>query len=230
MRKDIVITNQNIYNFVEEKAARLSSQLYRTIKKSPKDRGYFAMIVGSSCSGKSLVLIKLSELLSTKSKSQNFIFCQPLVDRQDILKDTIRSRTKESITATSFSTKAEIENIFHDYDIIAVDEVQLIPHGLQSFFLRELHLFLDRGGFFVCAGLDYNSLGGEFIFPALLKTRAHRVHHLQSLCSMCGKPADRFDQRLVNGKPANVNMPDFAGPTDTITYEPRCSDCLIIQK
>ncbi len=231
MPMEIVAQNQNIYAFVEEKATTLSDLLLQKINKPARDRGYFFFIVGSSCSGKSLTLIKLHHLLaSPKLAPKHSVFCQPLVDRKDLLKDHIRSRTRETIPAVSFSTKPEIEKIFHDYDLVIVDEVQLTPYHLQSFFLRELHLFLDRGGIFICAGLDYNSLGGEFVFSALLKTRAHKVHHLHSLCSMCGKPADRFDQRLINGIPASVDMPDFAGPTDSITYEPRCSDCLIIKK
>ncbi|KKT44027.1 MAG: Thymidine kinase [Microgenomates group bacterium GW2011_GWC1_44_37] len=231
MQSSTSLSGQSLYSFVENKATLLSSLLYKKIKKSPIEHSHFSIIVGSSCSGKSLTLIKLYWSLNKKPpENKQVIFCQPMVDRRDVVKDYIRSRTKEGIPAISFSSKSQIEKIFHDYDVVIVDEIQLTPHDLQSYFLKELHLFLDRGGFFVCAGLDYNSLGGEFIFPALLKTRAHKIHHLYSLCSMCGKPADRFDQRLINGIPANVNMPDFVGPTDSITYEPRCSDCLIVKK
>ena len=222
---------QNIYSFVEEQAIALSTLLYQKINEGHHNQGHFSLIVGSSCSGKSLTLIKLRQLSSQdSSKNTQIIFCQPLVDRRDVVKDFIRSRAGEGIPAVSFNSKDQVESIFHDYDVVIVDEIQLTPPEIQSFFLKELHLFLDRGGFLICAGLDYNSLGGEFIFSALLKTRAHKVHHLHSLCSMCGKPADRFDQRLLNGIPANMNMPEFAGPTDSITYEPRCSDCLIIKK
>lgn len=231
MQIDNTTSNENLYSFVEEKATRLSTSLHHKIKKTPRDQGHLSMIVGSSCSGKSLSLIRLNHLLNDKKIENKYtVFCQPQVERKDIVKNTIRSRTKESIPAVSFSTKSEIEKIFHDYDVVIVDEVQLTPHDLQSTFLKELHLFIDRGGFLICAGLDYNSLGGEFVFSALLKSRAHRVHHLYSLCSMCGKPADRFDQRLINGIPGDDSLPDFLGPTDTITYEPRCSDCLIIKK
>ena len=221
----------HLYAFVEEKADQVTNWLYRKIKKGPLGHGHFSMIVGNSCFGKSLVLIKLQELLKESGGIEKpYVFCQPLVDRNDLITGVIRSRNNKRMEAVSFDTKEKIEQIFHDHDIVVVDEIQLTPHDLQSFFLKELHLFLDRGGLFIAAGLDYNSLGGEFIFSALPKTRAHKTHHLQSLCNMCGKPADRFDQHLINGIPANVNMPDFVGPTDYITYEPSCSDCLIVEK
>ncbi len=210
---------------------KLATKLCRRIKMVPREHGYVWMVVGSSCSGKSLTIIRLKKLLMESERMVGpYVFCQPKVDRADLIDGVIRSRNKERIDAVSFSSKPEIEKVFHDNDVVVVDEIQLVSPLLQSFFLKELGLFVERGGIFVGVGLDFNSLGGEFIFSALLKSRSDKVHHLYSLCSMCGKPADRFDQRLINGIPARVDMPDFVGPTDSVTYEPRCADCLIIKK
>jgi thymidine kinase len=218
-----------IYSFVGKNVEKTSDEIYQTIQTSPLDQGFITVVFGPCCSGKSQVAINLFQSLSQKTK-RSPILTQPSADRTDTPENTVFSRSGITIDATSFHTKQDIERIFHDHDIVIMDEIQFIPAELQSSLLREIKLFNDRGGIFIGMGLEYNSQAAEFVLPALLKHRAKYVYNLIALCNMCGQRAKHFNQRLINGTPASVDTPDLLQPSDIVTYEPRCSDCLVIKR
>jgi thymidine kinase len=188
-------------------------------------------VVGPVKSGKSVVAIELNEIVEEKGiKNRNLAFAQPSVDRPDVPKNKIFSRVGKELKATSFGSKSDIEKIFHENEVVVIDEVQFTPADLQSYLLSEITLFLDRGGIFVGLGLDYTSQGGEFVFAALLKSRAEKVYKLQSLCQMCGRMADKYCQRLIDGVPAGLDTPALLSPSINVTYEPRCDECFVVKK
>jgi len=223
---------KGIYSFVLENCHKIASEIFKTIGKAPLDKGGIFFIEGPVKSGKSLVAMDLDKLFRKEKNLLNrkFIFCQPLVDRTDVPKDKIFSRAGATMKALSFKNKETIEQIFHDYDVVVIDEVQFVPSGLQSYLLQEIILFVERGGWFVGLGLHYTSQKGEFIFPSLLISRAAKSFKMSALCQMCGSKTDKYDQRLINGIPATIDEPELLEPSAAVTYEPRCEQCLVVKK
>ena len=221
-----------IYSFVLENCHKIASEIFKTIGKTPLDKGGIFFIEGPVKSGKSLAAMDLNKLFRKEKNLRNrkFIFCQPLVDRTDVPRDKIFSRAGTTMKAFSFESKEAIEQIFHDYDVVVMDEVQFIPNELQSYVLQEIMLFVERGGWFVGLGLHYTSQKGEFIFPSLLISRAKKSFKMSALCQMCGSKTDKYDQRLINGVPATIEEPELLEPSAMVTYEPRCEQCLVVKK
>lgn len=219
-----------IYDVVNKKADETISLLKELIEASPLDKGAIYMVVGPERGGKSMVAIGLKGWVFESVSKRKWAFSQPKVDREDVPDGVIFSRTGQEISAVSFKSKYEIETLFHDNDVVVMDEVQFVPAEIQSYLLSEIMKFVDRGGIFIGIGLDYTSQGGEFIFSALLKSRAEKVFKHFALCQMCGRKADRFCQRLINGIPAGIDTPALLGPSDNVTYEPRCEECFVVKK
>lgn len=219
-----------IYDVVHRKAEETISLIKNAIEITPLDKGAIYMVVGPERGGKSMVAIGLNKWLSENTASRKWAFSQPRVDREDVPNGIIFSRTGEEMPAVSFGNKHEVEVLFHDNDVVVMDEVQFVPADLQSYLLSEIMKFVDRGGIFVGIGLDYTSQEGEFIFSALLKHRAQKIFKHFALCQMCGGKADRFCQRLINGIPAGIDTPALLGPSDNVSYEPRCEECFVVKK
>lgn len=221
-----------IYSFVLENCHKIASETFKTIGKAPLDKGGIFFIEGPVKSGKSLVAMDLDKLFRKEKNLLNrkFIFCQPLVDRTDVPRGKIFSRAGTTMKALSFKNKEAIEQIFHDYDVVVMDEVQFVPSGLQSYLLQEIMMFIERGGWFIGLGLHYTSQKGEFIFPTLLISRAEKSFRMPALCQMCGSKTDKYNQRLINGIPATIEEPELLEPSSVVTYEPRCEQCLVVKK
>lgn len=217
-----------LYSYVVDKANNIVDKLVNKIKKSALDEGKLIFISGPMNSGKSIIACRLIEQLKEKVTNRLSVNAQPGVDRSDILPGEIFSRFGITCPAQSFSTKQEIESIFHKNDVVIVDEIQFTPYELQSFFLKEAEQFVERGGWFVAIGLRYTALQGEFIFPALIYERADEKFLLNATCQMCGRRRATRNQRLINGKAALYKDEDLVNPTTQVSYEPRCQECLII--
>lgn len=220
-----------IYASILSGAKTSAVEIYDNILNSHLDKGKILTVFGPERSGKSIVAIELHSLFAKKSiKNRRVIFAQPSVDRPDIPQNKIFSRIGEEIVATSFESKADIEKLFHENEIVVIDEAHFTPANLQSYLLYEIMLFIERGGIFVGLGLYYTSQGGEFIFSALLKSRSEKVFWLSSLCQMCGRKADKYVQRLIDGFPASLDTPALLSPSEDVTYEPRCDECFVVKK
>lgn len=220
-----------IYASISQMARSTAEEIYSNITKTPLDKGKILMVVGPERSGKSVVAIDLHEMFETKGlKNRNWIFAQPAVDRPDIPKNKIFSRVGKEIVATSYGSKSDIEKLFHENEVVVIDEIHFTPADLQSYLLSEITLFVERGGILIGIGLHYTSQGGEFIFSALLKSRAEKVYKLSSLCQMCGRKAERYSQRLIDGVPASLDTPALLSPSANVTYEPRCDECFVVKK
>jgi thymidine kinase len=223
---------EGIYAGVSQRSEAVAKELYRMIYDAPLDDGKIFMVVGPERSGKSVVAINLDILVDDQGLigGRRIAFAQPLVDRLDVPRNKIFSRIGKEIVARSFGTKTDIESLFHENEVVVVDEIHFIPADLQSYFLQEAMLFVERGGILVGLGLDYTSQGGEFVFTALLKSRAKKIFRLSSLCQMCGGKADKYCQRLIDGVPASIDTPALLSPSLDVTYEPRCDNCFVIKR
>jgi len=220
-----------IYAFVLKNAQNTSDDIINLIANSSLDDGGMLFVHGPERSGKSIVAINLfNKLPNTKLNGRKVFFCQPLVNRSDVPNEKIMSRSGISMPVFSFANKSDIEKLFHDNDIVIIDEIQFTPAELQSFLIREMKIFVERGGWVVTIGLLYNSQGAEFIISALLSERANKTYNLYSMCQMCGRKAYRYCQRLIDNKIANIDEPELLPPSSVVSYEPRCKDCFVVKR
>jgi thymidine kinase len=222
---------EGIYASISQEAMAVAQDIFKIIESTPLDKGKLMMIIGPERSGKSAVAINLSKIfLANGTKNRKWVFSQPAVDRPDVPKDKIFSRVGSEIVASSFESRSDIERLFYDNEIVIMDEIHFTPAELQSYLLYELMLFIERGGIFVGIGLHNTSQGGEFIFSALLKSRADKIFQVSAVCQMCGRKASKYSQRLIDGVPAGLEVPTLLSPSFKVTYEPRCDDCFVVKK
>ena len=221
-----------IYGFVIDNANKTASSIEKIVNNSRLDAGGIIIIHGPERSGKSIVICELLERIDkdkNRIKHRKIGAYVPSVDRDDIMKGWVFSRSGKKCKVGELGNKKEIEKMFNENDVVIVDDFQFIPYELQSFFVRELGMFVNRGGWFVGVGLLYNSQRGEFLISGLLLERAYREFNLCSLCQMCGAKAYKYCQRLINGKVAGINEPEILPPSTAVSYEPRCDNCHIIK-
>ncbi len=220
-----------IYAFVLKNAKNTADEITDMIAGSPIDEGGIIFIYGPERSGKSIVAIYLNEnLKKQKIGNRKAYFSQPLLDRADVPKDKILSRSGLSLHITSFSNKSDIEKMFHENDVIFIDEIQFTPANLQSYLMYEIKLFIERGGWLIAMGLLYTSQGGEFILSDLLTFKANKTYNLYATCQMCGRKAYKYSQRLIDGKAATIDEPELLPPSSVVSYEPRCEDCFVVKR
>lgn len=218
--------DKNLYGYVDEGARTTASEISSLIDHAEPDQGGIILVLGPQSSGKSLVGMYLMECCH--DHRHTVIAAQPKVDRPDVPEGKLFSRAGFEVPAISFQTKQDIERLFHNYDVVIIDEVQFTPAILQSFLIKEMKLFRDRGGWAIVLGLLYTSLKTEFLITSVLKEEALQVFTLISTCQMCGRRLAKYNQRLINGKPAPQTAPDLMPPSETVDYEPRCEDCYVV--
>lgn len=221
---------RDVYGYVQENAERTAQEICSLIHSTPLGKGGIVMVTGPTCSGKSLVALALGKLFNgSLQNSRKVAFAQPDADRSDVSRGKIVSRLGE-LPAYTFATKADIERLFHKYDVVVIDEVQFTPFEVQSYLEHTIEVFAKQGGWFVGLGLLYNAQGGKFLLNAVLEAEAQARFHLYATCQVCGGRAEKASQRLTGGKVANISEPELLPPSAKVTYEPRCEECWMIEK
>lgn len=218
--------NKDLYGYVLKTAKNTADTICDRINKSNVDQGGIVLVVGPQSSGKSLVGMELIECFNENGRK--IVASQPNVDRPDVPENKLFSRSGYEMKAVSFKSKNDIEKLLHDYDVVVIDEIQFTPAQLQSYLIKELKLFRDRGGWTIILGLLYTSLGTEFLITDVIREMSNITFELKSTCQMCGRKNARYNQRLINGKPAPASAPDLMPPSENVQYEPRCTDCYVI--
>lgn len=218
--------DKNLFGYVDENAQSTAKEISFLIDNAEADKGGIILVTGPQSSGKSLVGMYLMEYCH--DHRHTVVAAQPKVDRTDVPTGKLFSRSGFEVSALSFQTKKDIEKLFHNYDVVVLDEIQFTPATLQSFLLKEMKLFRDRGGWVVVLALLYTSLGTEFLISSVLKDEASVTFTLRSTCQMCGRRIAKYNQRLIGGKPASQTAPDLMPPSKDVEYEPRCEDCYVV--
>ena len=216
---------QAIYQYVEERARETAKEIGSLINKAKIDEGGIIFVQGPIYSGKTLVGCFLNRYVN---KTRRFIRGQPRANRPDTPEGKFDSQSGLKCSAVSFSTIQEMEKLFDKNDVILVDNVMFIAYELQSFFLKELTDFVERGGWFVGMGYQYSSQNTEFMLCTLLRQRATRIFNLTSTCQKCGRRGAIYNQRLVRGKPSLASDPELMAPSGDVVYESRCKDCEVV--
>jgi len=109
--------------------------------------------------------------------------------------------------------------------VVLIDEGQFFDAAIRRVVQR---LFMDRKEVYF-AGLDTDHLGRPF--PAtdgVAMLPFAKVFKLKSTCAYCGGEA-RFSIRLIDGRPAPVDSPQFMVQGKGAAYKPACPVCFMTE-
>jgi thymidine kinase len=180
--------------------------------------GWIEVVAGVMFSGKSEELIRrVRRAVIARQRVQ--VFKSHLDSRYAGLY-SVSSHNGGALDAAPVDSAAEVfRQARLDTELIAVDEVQFLDHGI----VEVARALADRGTRVVLAGVDTDFRGEPFGPMGDLLAIAERVDKLQAICVVCGELATR-NQRLVDGKPARYSAPTImVGGTES--YEARCRRC-----
>lgn len=217
----------SLYSYVAERAESVVDEMADMVKVGMKTGdGGLLFVYGPVYSGKTLAACLLVDRL--EHKDINIAAIQPEVGRPDVPTDKYFSRSGVEKKVESVSNKQEILKIFDKHDVVIIDEVQFFPPEIQSFLLKVISDYIERGGWVIALGMLYTSQRSEFLISAVLKDRSFKNFPLKSTCLKCGKNDAIYNQRTVNGLPTSADDPELIAPSLTVSYEPRCIDCHVI--
>jgi len=227
VKKRATADELELYAYVSDKAEEVVDEITDLVKVGMKTGdGGLLFIYGPVYSGKTLAACLLVDRLETKDL--NVAAIQPEVGRPDVPTDKYFSRSGLEKKVESVSNKQEILKIFDKHDIVIIDEVQFFHSDIQSFLLKVISDFVERGGWVIALGMLYTSQRSEFLISAVLKDRSFKNFGLTATCLKCGKNGSIYNQRTVNGLPTSADDPELIAPSATVAYEPRCIDCHVI--
>ena len=186
--------------------------------------GWVEVIAGVMFSGKSEELIRrVRRSMIAKKRVQ--VFKSHLDDRYAGGVFAVGSHDGRTIEALPVDSSQQIAlRIDPLAQVIAVDEVQFLDHGIVAL-ASDLAV---RGRRVILAGTDTDFRGEPFGPMAPLMCVAEVVDKLHAICVLCGAPACR-NQRLIDGKPAPYDSPTvMVGGAEA--YEARCRACHAIAR
>ncbi len=187
--------------------------------------GRIEVVAGVMFSGKSEELIRrVRRALIAKHRVR--VFKSHLDQRYEGV-FRVSSHTGVAVDAEPIDRPEEILRAIGDatdIDVVAVDEVQFLDAGIVEV---ATHL-AERGMRVILTGTDTDFRGEPFGMMGHLMAIAEEVTKLQAICVVCGDLACR-NQRLVNGRPAQWNMPVvMVGGSES--YEARCRRCFRVPR
>lgn len=216
-----------LYSYVGDNAETTVDEITDLVKVGMKTGdGGLLFVYGPVYSGKTLAACLLVDRL--EHKNINLAAIQPEVGRPDVPTDKYFSRSGVEKKVESVSSKQEILKIFDKHDVVIIDEVQFFSPDLQSFLLKVISDYVERGGWVIAMGMLYTAQRSEFLISAVLKDRSFKNFPLTATCLKCGKNGAIYNQRTVDGLPTTADDPELIAPSLTVTYEPRCVDCHVI--
>lgn len=216
-----------LYSYVGDNAEVVVDEAADLIKVGMNTGdGGLLFVYGPVYSGKTLAACLLVDRL--KRTEINLSAIQPEVSRPDVPTDKYFSRSGVEKKVESVSTKQQILKIFDKHDVVIIDEVQFFPPEIQSFLLKVISDYVERGGWVVAMGMLYTAQKSEFLLSAVLKDRSFKSFPLVATCLKCGKNNAYYNQRTVDGYPTSTDDPELIAPSKTVAYEPRCNDCHVI--
>ncbi len=172
------------------------------------------VICGPMFCGKTEELIRrLRRAVIAKNKVQVF---KPIIDDRYVM-ERVHSHGGIEIDALSIDKIGDLyQFLAQGTTVIGIDEAQFFDDSIVEIVDR-----LSADGIrVILTGLDMDFRGIPFgVMPTLI-AKAERVDKLTAICMVCGKPATRT-QRIVNGKPADMDDPVVIVGADEM-YEARC--------
>ncbi len=187
----------------------------------PGRDGWVEVISGVMFSGKSEELLRRVRRATLARKTVQ-VFKSHLDERYGGL-GFVSTHDGGRIESEPVSSSAEIaERIRPDTQVVAIDEVQFLDHGI----IPVVTDLADRGVRVIVSGTDMDFRGEPFGPIGALLAVAEKVDKLYAICVVCGQLATR-NQRLLDGEPAPAEGPTIQiGGTET--YEARCRSCHVV--
>src|SRR5258705_8030981 len=171
----------------------------------PASGGWIEVISGVMFSGKSEELIRRVRRAVIARKGVQ-VFKSPLDARYAGLY-SVTTHDGLTVDAEPVDSSEEIlRSIRQGTEVIAVDEAQFLDEGIVAV----ANSLADRGVRVILAGTDVDFRGLPFGAMPTLMCVAEVVDKFQAICVVCGGPATR-NQRLVHGKPAQMDSPTIMG-------------------
>jgi thymidine kinase len=170
-----------------------------------------------SCGKTEELLRRLKRAIIANKKIKVF---SPTIDTR-VLADCIQSRNGTCRQAIKVKNAVEILDYIEEADeIVAIDELQFFDENIVKI-IRNL---VTSGKKVIGTGLDLDFKEEPFGCMADLLCHADRVDKLTAICMKCGSEYAVRTQRLIDGKPAEMDSPlIMIGGNET--YEARCRQC-----
>ncbi len=190
--------------------------------------GKLFVINGPMCSGKSLELLRIINIL-TEYAHFNVLICQPTKNTRDqgFIKSKILAAGAE---ARLFKDASEIMDFLkedatngHPDKYLIIDEAQFVDEGL----IPVIDKVLSMGIHVIAAGLPTEFAGRPFGIMPILLSKADEDIKLTAVCAVCLRWNATKTQRLKKGSPVPIDAPivSVQGAVSDESYEPRCSAC-----
>lgn len=151
--------------------------------------GSLTIYTGPMKSGKTSNLIKAYKHF--KSNGKSVIMVKPSIDDRFAF-DKVVTRDNEEIDAYNINFLADILNISNEYDVICIDEFQLLAGDICT--IKNL---LDAGKDIFVAGLNLTAEKKPFGLMGDLMCFAENIHILKGFCDMCGSSDGIFTKCTV---------------------------------
>ncbi len=168
------------------------------------------VICGPMFSGKTKTLIKT--IAAYQAEGKKVVVFKPKLDDR-YAEEAIVSHDKDENEAINVSKPAEILDLFHSADVVAIDEVQFFDPSIVGV----CNIIAGQGKSVVVAGLDMDYRAVPFGSIPELLTMADEVVKLNSVCTFCSGRA-RHSHRV--SKDSGVVV---LGEKDK--YVPLCRSC-----
>lgn len=168
------------------------------------------VICGPMFSGKTKHLIAAISHYQKEGKKV-VVFKPRLDDRYG--DDHIVSHDKDETPAINIVRPAEMLDLFHNADVVAIDEAQFFDATI----VNVCSIIADQGKSIVIAGLDMDYKANPFGEMPQLMAMADEVKKLNSVCTFCSGKA-RFSHRISQDDQLVV-----LGEKDK--YVPLCRSC-----
>lgn len=161
-------------------------------------------------SGKTKTLIQSID--AHKAKGKKVAVFKPKLDNR-YAEEAIVSHDKDETQAVAVSKPAEILDLFHHADVVAIDEVQFFDRSIVAV----CNIIADHGKSLVVAGLDMDYTSAPFGSMPELLIAADEIVKLNSVCTFCSGKA-RYSHRVSKDNGIVV-----LGEKDK--YVPLCRSC-----
>ncbi|QGS52422.1 thymidine kinase [Spiroplasma tabanidicola] len=189
---------------------------------NPKSKtGWIELITGCMFAGKTEEFIR--RIKRYEYARQKVLVFKPEMDKRYAEKSVV-SHSGIKVPAYSVSNSEqllEVINKDHDFDVLAIDEVQFFDTNIISI----LDDFANQGKIIIVSGLDKDYRNDPFQNVDKLLYIAEYVDKLYAICFECGGNASRT-QRIVNGVAAKLDEP-LVQISGYDKYEARCRHCYI---
>jgi thymidine kinase len=179
---------------------------------SPKSEhsGRIEVICGSMFSGKTEELIR--RINRVKIAKRDIAIFKPSIDQRYSSQDVV-SHDKSAIEATPIENSSSILLLYHDADVVAIDEAQFFDRGIVDV----CNTLANNGVRVIIAGLDMDYQGVPFGPMPELCAIADDVYKTRAVCVRCGHLANFSFRTALSQEQVLIG--------EKSEYQPLCRHC-----